>query len=60
MNPRRQVPGNQSERRLPQEGAVHRSRGSALKMWRIADTKNRMCLMDRERQETKKRRGWSL
>ena len=60
MNPRRQVPGNQSERHPPQEGAVHRFGGRALKMWRIADAKNRMCLMDRESLERKKRRGWSL
>ena len=43
-----------------QEGAVHRFGGRALKMWRIADAKNRMCLMDRERLERKRRRGWSL
>lgn len=44
---------------LPQEGAaVHRSRGRALKMWRRADAKNRMCLMDRDI-KTKKRRGWA-
>ena len=60
MNPRRQVPGNQSERHPPQEVAVHRSRGRALKMWRTADAKNRMCLMDRERLERKKTREWSL
>ena len=54
------MPGNQLEGLPPQEGTVHRSGGRALKMWRIADAKNKMCLMDRERLERKKRREWNL